>query len=133
MSPVRGPNGATAKGSIDAHLRQAAAQEGVDPSELIKGAFPDAVREPPAELDWLWGLFVEVSNGRGYDGMGGSHGLSWQDLEAWSRLMGVELRPWEVEVMMQLEASFRLALHDRSGATGAPGSKPGGNESEEGA
>lgn len=68
-----------------------------------------AVAAPPPELPWelahLWTAFLQLNQARGSNGFGPS-ALSFCEIEAWTRLMRWELRPWEVETLQRLDASF---------------------------
>lgn len=45
--------------------------------------------------------------------------VTWTDLEAWSRVTGIELLPWEARLVRQLSAEW-LAETDRSRSAKAP-------------
>ncbi|MCK1583271.1 hypothetical protein IVB03_27835 [Bradyrhizobium sp. 168] len=65
-----------------------------------KAVQPD-LPEFPWELDYLWGFFNELSYGLKSDGMGPVM-ASWQDVQAWSAAMQVDLEPWEKKVLVRL-------------------------------
>lgn len=62
--------------------------------------------ECPEELDYLWLWFVEISAGRG-EGMSGAASLTWDSIDAWSRLTDTEIAPHEVRAIFALDAVTR--------------------------
>lgn len=86
-----------------AHI-EAAVASGMDPAEL------DVPACPP-EMLYLLGWFLEVSAGRGGNGWGGYNPLSWGEIEAWSRLTGRNLQPFEVGALRQLDGIFLRTLN----------------------
>lgn len=94
--------------SLREHL-QAAARAG-DVDERL-------VAQPPAAGAQVWEAFAELSASRPA-GMGLS-AVPHSELEAWQRLHGVRLTPWEIETLMAMD---RAALTALSAAT--PARKP---------
>lgn len=74
---------------------------------------------PPAGQA-LWEAYCSLTSHRraGF----GLHPLTFVDIEAWCRLTGVDLTPWELDTLLQLDAkTLQLAAeHQRSNQ----GSKP---------
>lgn len=61
--------------------------------------------EPP-RLDYLWGWFCQLSDWRV---VGFSLGaISHLEIEAWARLMRIELFPSEVDALRRLDRAYRL-------------------------
>ena len=60
----------------------------------------------PAALAYLWVAFDRLSSRRGSTGFGPAP-ISWPEIDAFARLSGIRLAPWEVEI---LEALDRLAM-----------------------
>jgi hypothetical protein len=83
------------------HLERAA-QRGV--ASAI--AALERVPEVPDEIEYLWGLYHELSLGRGVGAMG-ANSLSYQDVEAWCRLMDRRIAPHEVQALLLLDAAVR--------------------------
>lgn len=59
---------------------------------------------PPAG-EHVWGWFWELDKGRsiGFD----MNRLSWSDIESWSRITGVRLKPWELNAIHEMD-SYRV-------------------------
>lgn len=83
------------------------------PDPLLLGQIPPAAQA-------LWEAFCSLTTHRRV-GFGLSP-LTFVDIEAWCRLNGVDLTPWELDTLLQLDAkTLQLAAeHQRS----AQGSKP---------
>lgn len=57
----------------------------------------------PTSLRYLWTLFAEIVDG--LDGSGwGPAVVTWQALEAWSRVTGVTIEPREAAALVKLGA-----------------------------
>lgn len=59
----------------------------------------------PHEMRYLWRTFVSLHRARGSNGWGPSP-ITWSDLDAYCRLTGVALDPWEVEAIRALDEAF---------------------------
>ena len=62
----------------------------------------------PRAASALWDAFLQLSASR-RTGMG-AHALALIDVEAWCRLNGVRLTPWELDVLIQLDAAQLAAI-----------------------
>lgn len=61
----------------------------------------------------MWEAFCALSVGR-RSGMGPSP-LAFVDIEAWCRLQGVQLTPWELDTLLALDAkTLQLAADQRA-------------------
>ena len=58
----------------------------------------------PESLTYLWNWWAGLAARRG--GGFGPRPISWQDLEAWARLTGIALSPFELEVLSDLEQAY---------------------------
>lgn len=106
---VSGDNSGTS--SEYRHLQHVAEQMGVDVSELIKeeetALFPDKAAH-------VWDAFMEISRGRSY-GMAGPNPISYENINSWQSLSGVELSLWEVKVIQSLdELWLEIMQEDKS-------------------
>ncbi|WP_244448547.1 hypothetical protein [Bosea sp. LC85] len=65
------------------------------------------MRVPPAppQLIYLWNAFRRLSDRRGM-GLSGSAPLTWPEIDAFSRLSGLHLAPWEIEIVEELDRLF---------------------------
>lgn len=91
------PDGATLRD----HLEAARRMRGAPPGMLVElTAVPC-----PAPLRYLWQAFLELSDARGSAGFGPAP-LSWQEIEAWSRLKRRPLSAWQVDVFKRLDRLF---------------------------
>jgi len=59
---------------------------------------------PPAAA-YLWGTFLRLHTRRGNNGFGVLP-LSWSEIDAFCRLSGVRLAPWEVEIVEALDDAY---------------------------
>lgn len=74
--------------------------------------------EVPAPARQLWGVFMAWSAHR-RSGLG-LHPLTYVDVEAWSRLYGVRLTPWELDTLFELDAAaLRIAASNQPRAPAA--------------
>ena len=69
---------------------------------------PEARAKVPAPWPamYLWGWFLEISQGRPIGAMGGYLPVPPSEILAWCRLTKVELSPWELRTLQQLDAAF---------------------------
>jgi len=68
---------------------------------------PDQLNTCPREVEHVWGWFMELHTQRGSNGFG-ENSLSFVDMEAWARLTGRSVRPWEVQLILALDRTFLL-------------------------
>ena len=85
------------------HIENAAAQGSARAIATLEGA-----PEPPDTLLYLWGWFLQLASGRS-QGMMGSANISFQDVDAWARLMDQSPQPYEVEALMMMDVTWRNA------------------------
>lgn len=69
-------------------------------SELNPEPFPDLAAH-------VWGWFQELSTGR--TGGFGPNPLTWECIDAWARLTGTRLAPWEVRAIKALDLAYLTA------------------------
>ena len=101
--------GADGADSARDHLMQVCRQTSKTPAELgIDLPEPPEPPEPPEGGDLLWGVFMELSGARGSNGFG-PNPLSWQALDAYARLSGVGLTPYEAETIRAMDLAFMAA------------------------
>jgi hypothetical protein len=62
------------------------------------------VRIPPA-AQALWDAFLQLCASRRAGGMGGMHPITWIDIAAWCGLQRVQLTPWELDTLIELDAA----------------------------
>jgi len=77
----------------------------------------------PVEVQHLWGWFCDLSGARSGNGYGGNP-ISHIEIEAWSRLSGIRLTPWEVAVLRRADSAFLAATYEKSAATSRAASEP---------
>jgi hypothetical protein len=56
----------------------------------------------PPEMRYLWNMFIQVSRHRPINGAN-FLALNWSDIESWSRLYGMALKPWELDAITMLD------------------------------
>lgn len=54
----------------------------------------------PYLTDWLFEIGPTVATGMGYGAIG------WRDMEAWQALSGIDLMPWEAQLLRRLSRDF---------------------------
>lgn len=52
-------------------------------------------------MEHIWGWFIQLSARRG--GGFGPAPLSYQEVDAWARLMGLDPTPWEIQQIMTID------------------------------
>lgn len=57
---------------------------------------------PPDAVDHVWGWFWELSSRR----RSGPEALSFAEVGEWQRLMGLQVRREEIELLMQMDDAF---------------------------
>ena len=63
----------------------------------------DDQAEFPLLLTHVWGWFCELMNGAQSNGMGPST-IAWPDIDAWGRVVGIVVEPWEARLIVRLSA-----------------------------
>lgn len=61
--------------------------------------------ELPPAVAYLWRAFTRIRRRRGGNGFSASP-IEWGDIDAFMRLSGVRLAPWEVEVIEDLDDAW---------------------------
>lgn len=67
------------------------------------------VPEMPAAIAYLWSAFQRIRSRRGGNGFGPVP-IMWADIDAFVRLSGVRLAPWEIEIVEALDDAWLDAL-----------------------
>jgi len=65
---------------------------------------------PPALL-YLWTAFLRLAARRQSTGFGPAR-LGWAEIDAFNRLSGLRLRPWEIEVIEALDDRWMAAQRE---------------------
>lgn len=94
------------------HLLQVCKQTGKTPEEL--GFILPEPPEPPTEGLHLWHWFLELSGARTSNGFG-PNPISWNEIDAFNRLNGLRLTPWEAETLRRMDMAY-LAIHTENEA-----------------
>lgn len=68
---------------------------------------PRLLSQPPRGCEFLWQTYCELSAMRP-SGMGLS-AIPGTEYEAWQRMHGITLNPWEVDTLMAMDAAARNA------------------------
>ena len=93
------------KSSRDAHLRQVAKMTG---KEIKTGA---EIKDAPKEVLYLLTYFTEISRTRESSGYG-PQPLRYSEIDAWAHLYGVDLAPFEINTILDLDAVWRKVWSD---------------------
>jgi hypothetical protein len=76
----------------------------VKPKTLSDDALPF-----PFELQHIWQWFDELSHARASNGFA-LMPIGWAEIHAWAVLTGAEPEPWEVRVLVRLDAAYRSVV-----------------------
>ena len=95
--------------SLRTHLQRAAAATGKPDPLLLGPGVPDEASE-------LWDAYLRLSASR-RAGMGMSP-LALVDIEAWCRLTGVRLTPWELDTLIELDSACLAILAKQKDSNG---------------
>jgi len=79
--------------TLRTHLERLRASTG-----RVDARLRDAAQPLPAAVAPLWDVFVALSATRSAEA-----GIACTEIEAWQRLHGVRLSPWEVETIMAMD------------------------------
>jgi hypothetical protein len=71
-------------------------------AELTCPPFPEA-------LEYLWNVFLRLSARRGSGGFGVAP-ITWADIDAFVRHSGIQLAPFEVRLIEDLDNLYRAAI-----------------------
>ncbi|WP_050783424.1 phage tail assembly chaperone [Methylobacterium nodulans] len=89
--------------------------------EQAAGTTPDPCLERvPPEGAYLWDAFWQLERTRQSQGGFGPATFTYQEIEAASRLLDLALRPWEVRILVAMDAA-RRAVYPGSQADDADG------------
>jgi hypothetical protein len=86
------------------HLLEVERQTGLTPLALQGPEFPEL-------LDHVWSAFLSLNRTRG-QGFNGPLSISYQEIKSWQELTGVNLLPWEIDVVIRLDTIFLRVLSD---------------------
>jgi hypothetical protein len=81
------------------HLRSAERQTGRTPEALL------AAPPCPVGCEELWHIFGQLHGCRGSTGFGPAR-ISYLDLDAYQRVTGTKLVPWEVEAIRRADRAY---------------------------
>ena len=72
-----------------------------------RAGFQKEVLEPecPREVIYVWNSWVELNGARGSSGFA-PHPISWSELDAYSRMIGVEIYPWEARAIRAIDDAY---------------------------
>ena len=117
----KAPDGASERD----HLASAARQLALAGKKLPKALDPVVNEEQcPEGAEYLWRWLLEIV--MGIDGNGFAPPvISWAHLDAWCRLRGVALEPWEALALVQLGVIRAVVLSEKTN-TPTPGGRSNG-------
>lgn len=72
----------------------------------------EQVPEIPFYIEHVWEWFWQIHQGRSY-GMSGANPLSWQDLDSWQNVLQKQVRPFEFELIKEIDAVYLKYTHER--------------------
>src|SRR5262245_57960329 len=85
-------------------------------------------KECPPELEFLYSIFLKLSSARGSNGFGFSP-IPFHEIWSWSCLHSIELSPWEISIIRELDSCWLSAHHARLSRTGNQDQEHGGSSS----
>lgn len=74
-----------------------------------------------AEHVWEW--FLKLIARRSGTGFGGNP-ISYAEIDAFGRLTGAHMRPWEIEALCEMDDAYQLALAEKGKGRGKAGDRP---------
>lgn len=98
MGRLKTAKGAPNLGSMADHQASYERQTG----KRMAVAEPEAEHHLPEVLAHVWGWYEVLGRRRTGSGVG-PNPLTFQEVEAWSRLMQVDPDPWEVHLLLRLD------------------------------
>ena len=104
---VKGGKGKTTEKD---HLEQVAKQLGKQ-LEDIEQANADAIF--PDVASHLWVAFTQLHDGRTY-GMSGPNPISYDIIDSWCRLSGIDLSYWEIEIIKSLDNLWIKTMNEEA-------------------
>lgn len=93
-----------------AHFEQLAKSSGIRHPRLD-------VKPLPWQASYVWGWFQELNQARTSNGMG-LNPITFSEIQAWSAVRGVKLRPHEVRLIKALDMTYLKAVADARSANG---------------
>lgn len=104
-------------GAAEGTHRSSAADQWVKLGIAPKTGSHFAEPECPPELVYLWRDFVELVGGLASGGFGPPV-VTWEALDAWCRLTGVTLEPWEARTLIRLGQRRAIIESEEGGGNG---------------
>lgn len=95
------------------HLLRAEEASGKTPQMLLDAP------ACPAGCDELWTIFNELHSCRGSSGFGPQR-ITYTDLDAFQRVSGTKLQPWEIDAIQRADRAFLSDWAERNAKPGAP-------------
>lgn len=94
-------NGMTYRESLEGLLKRARtpARQAELEAELALPKFPKP-------LSYLWQAYIRLRRRQAPAAMGGALPIGWSDLDAFERLTGASLAPWEVEAIEEIDELY---------------------------
>jgi hypothetical protein len=88
------------------HLLSIERQTGVRPQVLVDAP------AMPLGCDELWHIFNELHGSRGSNGFGPAR-ITYQDIDAFQRVNGLRLHPWELDAIRRADSAFLKRMAER--------------------
>lgn len=88
--------------SLRDHLENGWRQTGIKPEELDIEPLQHCII-------YLWDWFIEISRGRTSNGFG-PNAIGFVEIDAWQRVTGRRLDPWEIDAMLVLDAAYLASV-----------------------
>jgi hypothetical protein len=88
-------------------------QDAPEDSELYFSALEELDNAPeiPFYLEHIWEWFWQIRKGV-QQGFSGPNPISWADINFWSNLLEIEIRPIEVEIIKEIDSVYLKYIAD---------------------
>lgn len=67
--------------------------------------------EIPFYLEHVWAWFWQIHRGRTY-GMSGPNPITWENILAWKKLLDIQIRPIEIEIINEIDNTYLEYISD---------------------
>lgn len=90
-----------------------ALEDAPEDSEIYLSALEQLENLPeiPFYLEHVWTWFWQIHRGRTY-GMSGPNPITWENILAWKKLLDIQIRPIEIEIINEIDNTYLEYISD---------------------
>lgn len=90
-----------------------ALEDAPEDSEIYLSALEQLENLPeiPFYLEHVWAWFWQIHRGRTY-GMSGPNPITWENILAWKKLLDIQIRPIEIEIINEIDNTYLEYISD---------------------